>query len=124
MQSFLKSYIGSGTVNDPRTLEIRESRQARRSFFTEQNKRNFETHLASLTPEEAAKLETMKDKDSIAWFNRTKAAQTNQPTIKGSFYKVRHHGGASENDNREINKFYKRAMASFACLLLHANISL
>jgi len=37
---------------------------------------------------------------------------------------VRQHGGASEFDNNEINKFYKRSLVCFACLLLHANMTM
>lgn len=103
--------------------ELTASKQARREFFTDQNKRLYEEKLASLSPEEAEKLQTLKEKDSITWFNRTKADPATQ-TIRGAFYKVRQHGGASEFDNNEINKFYKRSLVCFACLLLHANMTM
>ena len=76
-----------------------------------------------MTPEEKEELESVKDADTITWFNRTRVGVKDTQevkTIPGAFYKAREAGCASLADSDEMNKFYKRSLITCFVLLAHS----
>ena len=92
-------------------------------LFNEGNRNSLQQRLAELTPEERDTLESaQEDDDLISWFNRTKITDEDRKLkmMRGSFYKVRAQGSATDRDCEEINKIYKRGFVSCAVAFGHA----
>ena len=110
------------TTDEQRKGAIEKSRQAKKHFFTVQNKKKLEERMKSLTPEEREELQTVSDQDLISWFNRTKLDEDKKKTVKtipGCFYKARAQGAATVADMDELNKFYKRSLVTCFMVLGH-----
>ena len=76
-----------------------------------------------MSKEEKEELESVKDADSISWFNRTRVSSKDArdiKTIPGSFYKARERGCVSLADSEELTKFYKRSLATCFALMAHS----